>query len=158
MIHFEAKRSVLLLHRMRQQESYKDTISAIWTQKWTQRNQGENPPDRNKVPQKFNYLQKFHIESAYVTRQGSTETPKAYKRKIYTTMFLLHTRQAEDTGMRIQKLWPPTDWTTVWKKCSYDACLSGNKSIFVRRNTCTLHTSHKREVAQDKSVYNRQTS
>jgi len=64
------------------------------------------------------------MDAAYVPLQGSSESLQTYKRRIYDT---LHTMLRAETGtkdMRITRLWPNTDWSTVWKNVG-EAPVSG---------------------------------
>ena len=61
------------------------------------------------------YLRHYVIDTAYLAPQERAESSKAYKRPIYNTMIILPTTTTNPPTMRVLRLWPNTDWTTIWK-------------------------------------------
>jgi len=59
------------------------------------------------------YLRHYPQDSAYIAPQQPTEALKAYKRRICNTLLTLLSATPEPAEMRVTRLWPNTDWTTV---------------------------------------------
>jgi hypothetical protein len=50
----------------------------------------------------------------YVVAQKEVETPKAFRKRAYDTMYILRRAGRELQEMRVVKLNPATDWKRVW--------------------------------------------
>jgi hypothetical protein len=116
LVNFEAKSYALLLYRMRQQISQTKTIPALWMRIWKLNGENVNPPNRDSISARFDYLQRYHKETAYVTTQSPTESTRSYKRRLYTTMLLLHCRSIGTTETRIQRSWSHTPTVKFYGK------------------------------------------
>ena len=123
-----AKSHALLLYRMRQHVMKQGTITSAWMRTWGLNVKGVNPPFRDAIPANLEYLRRFAMDSAYVDEQGLMESKRAYKRRLY------HISRGE-TGiqdMRITKIWPNTDWNTVWKNLHYTPIPGGTKAAWYK--------------------------
>ena len=47
--------------------------------------------------------------------RGTSEHPKTYKRRLYTAFLTSIQAAAGFPELRVQKLWPNTDWIRIWK-------------------------------------------
>jgi hypothetical protein len=124
---FSAKSYALLLYRMRQNIMKQGTIMWAWLRIWGLSEKGNNPPFRDVIPESLEYLRCFTMVSAYVEEQGTMESKRAYKRRAYNILYNMNRRATGIQEMHINKLWPTTDWTTVWKnacaRCD-ESCLT----------------------------------
>jgi hypothetical protein len=75
----------------------------------------DEPPDNKKTPKTLGYLHKCDMESAYVTPQESSETPRTYKKRLYAEKFDSLRVAAGQQEMRVVSKWPNVDWGGVWK-------------------------------------------
>ena len=94
------KSHALLLYRMRQQVMKQGTIMSAWMRTW----------DLN-----VRISVAFAMDSAYVDEQGLMESRLAYERRLYNTLYHISRDGTGIQDMRITKIWPNTDWNTVWK-------------------------------------------
>ena len=103
-----------MLQRTRTQLTTKATFTSSWLRECHLDVHRDNPPSVAHISKKVEYVRRCAIESAYVPTQGSDEPTKAYKRKVYNTLLQIHSRASYVQEMRIQKIWPATDWNLVW--------------------------------------------
>jgi hypothetical protein len=54
------------------------------------------------------------MDVAYITPQQESETCKVYNSRLYTTMVTFLSKMPELPAMRVTRLWPSTDWASVW--------------------------------------------
>jgi hypothetical protein len=59
-----------------------------------------------RTPKALEYLHKYDMESAYVAQRGNLETPKAYKKRLYTVKVTSLRAAAGQPEMRVVKMWP----------------------------------------------------
>jgi hypothetical protein len=114
LINFFAKIQAFFLYRMRQNMMEGRTITWAWLRTWSLSAKGTNPPFRDVIPEGLGYLRCFAMDSAYIEEQGTVESNGAYKRRVHNTLYIINRRETGMQEMRIVKLWPTTDWTTVW--------------------------------------------
>jgi hypothetical protein len=74
-----------------------------------------NPPHRDGIPAKMDYIRRFAVHSAYVAERGHTESTKSYKQRMYDTLHYISRMETGPREMRIIRLWLNTDWATAWK-------------------------------------------
>jgi len=86
-----------------------------WLRTWDLNVKGANPPFRDIIPENLEYLRRFAMDSAYVDEQGLMESKRAYKRRLYNTLYHISRCETGIHDMHITKIWPNTDWNTVWK-------------------------------------------
>jgi hypothetical protein len=115
LMHVAAKSRTLILYRLRIQGQKTGTLTAEWLRAWDLLKPSTNPPNRDWVPASMEYLRLLSTDSAYVATLGQTESTRAYKRGIYDTIHTLLRATKKHPDMCITRLWPDTDWTTVWK-------------------------------------------
>ena len=82
--------------------------------RWRIQTQSKNPPYKERIPKALGYLRWFDVEAAYVPQQGSTESLRAYKTRIYNTMATILRAGSATPVMRVARRWPQVDWETVW--------------------------------------------
>jgi hypothetical protein len=91
--------------------------TAIWFKKWNLIHPIENPPppppNKDERLNRFAYLQKPAIDSAYVTLCRS-EDRKKYKRRIYGSLITLLRDTPNGRKMRVEKEWKEINWQRVW--------------------------------------------
>jgi hypothetical protein len=76
---------------------------------------GTNPLFRDVIPESLEYLRCFAMDSVYVEEQGTMGPKRAYKRRLYNTLYDMNRRATGIQEMCMTKLWPTTDWNTAWK-------------------------------------------
>ena len=117
------KSITLFLLRMEEQQMNHESFTADWLRYWFKQRQVPNPPDKKRIPAKLEYLYRYNIEAAYMSPKGTTEGKLTYKKRIYQGLLTSIHEAAGRPEMRIQKIWPETDWTQVWKNL-HDAPIS----------------------------------
>jgi len=127
-----AKSHALLLYRMRQQVMKQGTITSAWMRTWGLNVKGVNPPFRDVIPENFKYLRRFAMDSAYVDEQGPMESKRAYKRRVYNTLYHISRVETRTQDMRITNIWPNTDWNTVWKNIHCTPVPGGTKFVWYK--------------------------
>ena len=110
-----AKSRALLYLRLQSQGQNTGTPTAEWLRAWKLHAPSSNPPYMPTIPAHMEYLRHCAQNSAYIAPQQPTETLKAYKRRIYNTLQTLLRATPEPAEMRVTRLWPNTEWTTVWR-------------------------------------------
>ena len=115
LINMKAKGRALFLHRMRTQSQRSGTVTLEWIRSWDLESQSNNPPCREKIPPALEYLRQYAMDAAYVPLQGSSESLQTYKRRMYDTLHTMLRAESGTQEMRITRLWPHTDCSTVWK-------------------------------------------
>ena len=89
LLNVAAKCRTLLHFRLQSQSHDHGTLTATWFRAWNLQTQEPNPPQIQRLPVGMEYLRQFATDTAYITPQGRSESCKAYKRPIYTTMVVL---------------------------------------------------------------------
>jgi len=110
-----AKSRALFMYRLQLHRQRVGSITAGWSQFWNINSRPENPPYPNVVPETMGYLRTYITDTAYVPGQRRSESTKAYKARIYTTLSALSIAMTPPQGMRIEKLWLHADWKVIWK-------------------------------------------
>ena len=111
MIHIMAKRMTLFVLRMEKEGQQKDTFTADWLTSWHLHVRTPNPRHIKRIPAKFDYFYRNNTEAAYTPISDDSENHKCRKKGIYKTLLTSVRAAAGFLEMRIQKLWPNTDWT-----------------------------------------------
>ena len=57
----------------------------------------------------------MEMDTAYITLQRPDESVPKYRRRIYDVLLTFIQAQSQNIVMRIERLWPNTDWASVWK-------------------------------------------
>ena len=140
-INLLAKSHALLLYRMRQQVMKPETIMAAWMRTWGLYEQGTNSPYRDIIPENLEYLLRFAMDSAYVVIQETMESKRAYKRRLYSTLYHISRGATDEQEMRITKIWPTTDWKNVWKNIHRTPVSGGMKAAWCKVINDTLPTN-----------------
>jgi hypothetical protein len=104
----------LLNLRLQSQSHDHGTHTATWFKAWNLQTFEPNPPQIQRLPVRMEYLCQFAADTAYVAPQRRSESCKAYKRRIYTTMVVLLREAPKPPEMRVQRLWTDTAWVRVW--------------------------------------------
>ena len=105
----------LFIQRMERQSQQTGTLTAGWIEKWNLHGRSSNPTDITRVPRKLEYLHQYNIEAVYIPNRGTPESNKSYRRRLYECLLTIINAAVGQPQMRIQKLWPGTDWKQVWK-------------------------------------------
>jgi hypothetical protein len=102
---------IVQYYRLKSQSQGSGTLTAAWIRKWDLLTPSKNI---NRILANMEYIRRFAMDTAYIARQGQTESRTVYKRHIYSTTCSLHSERTEPSGMCITRLWPNTDWARVW--------------------------------------------
>jgi len=101
-----AKSRASFMYRLQMQNHRVGSITAGWLRFWNISPGLGNPPHPNFVPATMDYLRTYIMDTAYVPGQTGSESPKAYKARIYTKLRALSIAMTPQMGIRIEKLWP----------------------------------------------------
>jgi hypothetical protein len=115
LINIAAKCRTLLLSRMHMQGQNMGTPTASWSRKWKLTGRQENPPYTLRIPGELEYLQIYAKEMAYVQLTDKNESARNIRKRIYNTLVTMEKMGKPDPDMRIEKLYPETQWDTVWE-------------------------------------------
>ena len=126
-----AKSHVLFLYR-KQQVMKQCKITSAWMRTWGLNVKGANPLLRDIIPENLEYLRRFAMYSAYVDEQGFMESKRTYKRRAYNTLCHISRSETGIQDMRISKIWPSTDWNTVWKNIPCNPVPGGTKASWYK--------------------------
>jgi hypothetical protein len=110
-----AKSRELFMYRLQVQSQRVGSLTVGWLGYWNINSGIENPPYPDVVPATMGYLRTYTTDIAYVPGQRRSETIPAYKIRIYTKLTALSITMSSPQGMRVEKLWPHTDWQAIWK-------------------------------------------
>jgi hypothetical protein len=138
---FSAKSHALLLYRMRQNMMKQGTITWAWLRTWGLSAKGSNPPFRDVIPESLEYRRYFAMDPAYVEEQGTVEPKRAYKRRLHNILYHMNRRATGIQEMHITKLWPTTDWTTVWKNIHCTPVPGATKAAWYKAISDNLPTN-----------------
>jgi len=127
-----AKSRALFLYQLQAQGHREGSLTAGWLKKWNLQSQSENPPFRDKIPEALEYLRSYIMDSAYVPRPGGTETTKAYKKRLYTTLQTIHNASSTPQEMRITRLWPQSDWQKIWENITPAPITEADRAVWYR--------------------------
>jgi len=100
---------------MEKEGQQKATFKADWLTSWHLHVRTPNPRHIKRLPAKFDYFYRNNIKAAYTPIRDDSENHKSHKKIIYKTLLTSVRAAAGFPEMRIQKLWPNTDWTRIWK-------------------------------------------
>jgi hypothetical protein len=114
LINVAAKCKTLYTNRFQINRSDGISNTALWLRTWGLAKREANPPHVHRIPVQLEYLRTYAQDSAYIPDKDETETMRAYKSKLYTTICLLLTMEAEPAMQRVMRMWPNTDWSTLW--------------------------------------------
>jgi hypothetical protein len=115
LLNVAAKCRTLLHFRLQSQSPDHRTLTATWFRAWNPQTLEPNPPQIQRMPVGMEYLTQFAPDTAYIDPQGRSESCKAYKHRIDTTMVVLLRETPEPSEMRVQRLWPDTAWVRAWR-------------------------------------------
>jgi hypothetical protein len=108
------------------------TISSAWMRTWGLKGKGVNPPYRDGIPGNLEYMRRFAMDSAYIDEQGIMESKRAYKRRLYSTLNNISRGETVSQDMRVTKIWPNTEWNTVWKNMHCTPVPGGTKAAWYK--------------------------
>jgi hypothetical protein len=113
--HVEAKCRALLIIRLQTQCRSEGTITNWWLKRWKLNHPSANPPHLTRIPRHSEYLRLLAKDTAYIAPQGQTETSQKYRLRTYEVLRHLLRGETPHAKMRIETLWPRTDWERVWR-------------------------------------------
>jgi hypothetical protein len=64
---------------------------------------------------KLEYLQRHALDMAYLAPPGQEDTPRTFKRRVYSTLQMLAMAERGTRNMRVTQIRCSTNWTLVWK-------------------------------------------
>jgi hypothetical protein len=117
------------------------TIMWAWLRTWGLSANGTNPPFRHVIPESLQYLRCFAMDSAYVDEQGTMEPKCAYKRRLYNILYHMNRCATGIQEMCITKLWPTTDWASMWKNIHCMPVPGAMKAAWYKAINDTLPTN-----------------
>jgi hypothetical protein len=115
MMDIAVKCRTLLLSRMWHLSKRNGTATAAWMKKWHLNETLANPLHGNRIPQNMAYLKYYAIDMAYVKPPEHMETMKKFKKRMYGTLYKMHTNETGIPEMRVQRRHPDTPWDTPWR-------------------------------------------
>ena len=117
LLNIAAKCCALILYRLQAQGRKTGPLTAKWPEERNFLHPRKNhpPPHRDRIPAKLEYLRQLEMDTAYITPQGQGESVTTYRRRIHEFLLALMQAEARPIGMRVERLWPDTDWDVVWK-------------------------------------------
>ena len=130
-----AKSRALFLYRLQAQGQRDGSLTAGWLKKWNLHSRTENLPFQDRIPASLEYLHSCIVDAAYIPRQGGSETAKAYKKRLYTTLQTMHNASSTPQEMRIASLWPQLDWQKIWENLTTAPISEAGKAVWYR----TIH-------------------
>jgi hypothetical protein len=81
---------------------------------WWTEGTGLNPPNIARLPNNIEHIKQYYIDTAYIGQQGESESRITYKKRLYLTMLYYVQTPNDARTMRIQQLWPKTNWNIIW--------------------------------------------
>ena len=127
-----AKSRALFLYRLQAQDLRHWSLTAGWLKKWNLRSRTENPPFRDRIPASLEYLRGYIVDTAYIPRQGGSETIKAYKKRLSTPLQTIHNASSTPQEMRITRLWPQSDWQKIWENLTTAPISEADRATWYR--------------------------
>ena len=115
MIDIGVKCRALLNGRMWLQSLRNGSATATWLQEWKLAGSRANPPHVGRIPTKLEYLYQYALDMAYIVPPASNEPLRTFKRRVYSTLYLMAAAVNKFRGMRITQRHPDTNWKQVWK-------------------------------------------
>jgi len=98
------------------QRSQRDgSFSAAWLRRWNLKSGTETPPFYDRIQSTLGYLRYYIVDVAYMPSRGYTEAIRTYKKRLYLTIKMISAAAAPLQEMRTVRLWPRTDWITMWQ-------------------------------------------
>jgi hypothetical protein len=143
LLNVASKCRTLLHFRLQSQSHDHGTLTATWFSARNLQTLEPNPLQIQRLPVGMEYLSQFAADTAYIAPQGRSESCKAYKRRIYTTIVVLLRETPEPPEMRGQRLWPDTAWVRVWHNL-YQAPVADDKKIICYRAIHDIYPTHVR--------------
>jgi len=77
-----------------------------WFMRWNIQSGAENSPNLDLIPTVLGYLREYVADVAHNRSRDNTESAKAYKEHLYTTLKALISTDNTHQGMKITRLWP----------------------------------------------------
>jgi hypothetical protein len=115
LLSFLAKCRTLLLLRLQRQLTNESSLSTTWMKIWQPTQHSKNPPAGTSIPRKFEYLDTYNMESAYITAQRDHESLIQYKKRIYHTVLYYVQAPHGLPIMRVQRMRPTVSWSRTWR-------------------------------------------
>lgn len=113
--HVEAKCRTLFIIRLQLQGRIAGKITHWWLKRWKSQHPSTNPPHLNRIPRHLEYQRLLAGDTAYIAPQGQEETIKTYRRWTYEVLRQLLQGETQPARIRIETLWPGTEWGRVWR-------------------------------------------
>ena len=130
-----AKSRALFIYRIQAQCQRDGSLTAEWLKKWNLHSRTENPPFPDRIPVSLEYLRSYIVDVSYIPRQGGSESAKAYKKRLYRTLQMIHNASFTPQEMRTAMMWPQTDWQKIWKNLTTAPISEADKAVWYR----TIH-------------------
>jgi len=110
------KSRALFFFRLLAQSQDAGSLTSEGLRKWDLLMPYTNPTHIYRIPVNVEYLGHFAADTAYIQPQEQSESCLVCKRRMHNTMHVLLIATTEPPELRIVRLWPNTDWETVWQK------------------------------------------
>jgi len=97
------------------QSRKKGTITAEWLRKWQLTSEQENTPQIWKTLEKLKYLQVYALDMVYIRYKNIREKTAILRQYMYRQLQMMAQARTSMKDMRIETMYPNTQWTRVWK-------------------------------------------
>jgi len=135
--------------RLQIQGIIEGTITNWWLKRWELHHPSANPPHLARIPRQLEYLRILATDTAYVVPQVQTETIKKSRRRTCEVLRRLLREETPPARMRIETLWPGTDWERVWRNLWLAPITGDKRDKIIHDIIPTTELLHKIRIAPD---------
>ena len=118
LVDLQSKCRALLVTRLWTQCTRSEGVTLDWLKIWNITGVPANPPNLKAIPSKFEYLQSYVQERAYLPALSREQRPRHTRKKTYDIIRTMDTRTRPAPISRVQRTSPFVDWPTVWRNIS----------------------------------------
>lgn len=118
LIDLQTKCRVLMVLRLWSQSIRREGVTLDWMKTWNITGNPGNPPNLQDIPTKYEYLQSYVQERAYLPALTRGQRPRHLKKLCYDTMRMFEINARPHPISRIQRVYPTTNWVVVWRNIS----------------------------------------
>jgi len=114
LVDIDTKCRVLLLCRMPLRSRRVGTATVSWFQTWNLTRPHTNSPHSTRTPNTLAYTHIYAIDMAYINPPGREESSKAFRRRLYITLYVMTVAAKGAREARVMHVQPSTDCPKVW--------------------------------------------
>jgi len=129
-VDIDTKCRALLLCRMHLRSRRVGTATASWFQTWNLTGPHTNSPHLTRIPNTLAYMYICAIDMAYINPPGKEEESKAFRRRLYITLYAMTVAAKGARETRVMHLKPSTDWPKVWHNLHTAWIIDEMKSVW----------------------------